>query len=446
MFRLPRETPIDSAIMMEFLDKHRRECNDRLKKLYDAYKSDHEILHGEAKPEYKPDNRIVINFPKYIVDTMNGFFIGNPIKIMADEEAVSDFVEYLDKYNDQDDNNAELSKICSIFGNGYEMYFTDEHSELCITYLSPLEAYMIYDESIIERPLYFVRRYTDRDNIERGSISDSYGVRNFQVTGGFQWLDDWTPHYFGEVPATEYTENAERQGLFEPVMTPVNAYNKAISEKANDVDYFADAYLKILGPELQMDELKHIRDNRIINFDGDDAGKIVVEFMGKPESDTTQENLLNRLERLIFHISMVANISDENFGASSGIALRYKLQAMQNLAKTKERKFTSGMNRRYKLLFGHPASKVPADAWMQLEYKFTPNLPANLLEEAQTAAQVEGIVSHETQLKILSIVENVEAELERIEEESKAPAETYVERLMFEKPEGMTDGQQDVLE
>lgn len=432
MFRLPKETEMTATLMMEFLDKHQRQVNDRYKKLYDAYKSDHEILHRAAKPQYKPDNRIVVNFPKYIVDTMNGFFIGNPIKTVADDEAISNFVEYLEQYNDQDDNNAELSKICSIFGNGYEMYFTDEEAELCITYLNPMEAFMIYDESIIERPLYFVRRYTDRDNVERGSISNLYGVRNFKITGGFQWMDDdWIEHHFHDVPATEYMENAERQGLFEPVMSIVNAYNKAISEKANDVDYFADAYMKVLGTKLEKEDLQFIRDNRIVNFEGDSTDKIIVEFMGKPESDTTQENFLNRLERLIFQISMVANISDENFGAATGIALKYKLQAMSNLEKTKERKFTSGMNRRYKLLFGHPASKVPADAWVQLHYKFTPNIPANLLEEAQIAAQIEGITSHETQLKVLSAVDNVQDELDKIEEENKTPERTIVDQMMF---------------
>jgi SPP1 family phage portal protein len=111
--------------------------------------------------------------------------------------------------------------------------------------------------------------------------------------------------------------------------------------------------------------------------------------------------------------------------------MKYKLQAMSNLAKTKQRKFTSGMNRRYKLLFGHPASKVPAEAWMDLEYQFTPNIPANMLEEAQMAAQLEGIVSHETQLKVLSVVDNVEAELEKIEEENKAAEESIVDRQMF---------------
>lgn len=443
MFRLPKDTEMTNVIMMEFLDKHKKQVTDRYEKLYKAYTSDHEILHQQAKESYKPDNRIVVNFPKYIVDTMNGFFLGNPIKIVAEDEAVSDFVEYLDQYNDQDDSNAELSKICSIYGKGYEMYYTDENSELCIAYLTPMEAFVIYDESIIERPLYFVRRYTDRDNVERGSISDGTSVRNFKITGGFSWVDEWQPHYFKGVPVTEYVENEERQGLFEPVLSMVNAYNKALSEKANDVDYFADAYLKVLGAKVDNEDIQFIRDTRVLNFEGEDAQKIIVEFMDKPNNDASQENLLNRLERLIFQISMVANISDENFGASSGIALKYKLQAMSNLEKTKERKFTSGMNRRYKLLFSHPSSKVPADAWMQLKYHYTPNIPANLLEEAQIAAQMEGITSHETQLKVLSIVDNVQAELDRIEEENEAPKETVVDRLMFADTEEMNDEEVD---
>lgn len=438
-------------ILDDFLGKHRQEVTKRYKGLLDAYTSQHDIKFQKPKPKYKPDNRIVVNFPKYIVDTMNGFFIGNPIKTMADDEAVSAFVEHTEQYNDQDDNNAELSKLCSIFGKGYEMYYTDEEAELCITYLSPMDAFMVYDDSIVERNMFFVRRYTDWEGNEYGSISDSWGVRNFAVTGGTRWLDEWKTHHFDGVPATEYVENEERQGIFEPVLSMVNAYNKAISEKANDADYFADAYLKILGTAVDNDDVKFIRDNRVVNFYGDDGEKIVAEFMDKPSSDTTQENLLERLERLIFAVSMVANISDENFGSATGIALKYKLQAMSNLAKTKERKFTSGMNRRYKLLFSHPLSKVPKDAWVQLSYKFTPNIPANMLEEAQIAAQIEGITSHETQLKVLSIVDNVQDELDKIEEEN-APAEsTIVDSMMFgkdinvstsEEPEEVMDDEQ----
>lgn len=453
MFRLSANTELTPRILLDFIDKHKQEVASRYEDLYKAYISDHKILHEPKKEPHKPDNRIVVNFPKYIVDTMNGFFIGNPIKITADDKAVAEYVEYLDQYNDQDDNNAELSKISSIYGKGYEFYFVDENSELCITYFNPMEAFMIFDDSVLENPLHFVRLYKDNDNNEFGCVSNKAYNRSFKLTGGFKWLDEGETHGFVDVPATEFIENAEKQGVFEgSPLSMTNAYNKAISEKANDVDYFADAYLKVLGTALDDEGLQHIRDNRIINFEGDDSGKLVVEFMNKPESDTTQENYLDRLERLIFQISMVANISDENFGASSGIALKYKLQAMSNLEKTKERKFTSGMNRRYKVLFSHPLSKVPADSWVQLHYQFTPNFPANLLEETQIAQGLEGIVSHETQLKVLSIVDDVQGELDKIEEENKPDESTVVDKMMFgavannattteETEEGLNNGQ-----
>ena len=192
-----------------------------------------------------------------------------------------------------------------------------------------------------------------------------------------------------------------------------------MSEKANDVDYFADAYMKILGAELDEKSIERIKDNRIINLHGFDASKIVVEFMDKPDSDSQTEHLLDRAERLIYTTSMVANISDENFGNSSGTALAYKLQAMSNLALSVQRKFQSSLNRRYEL-FSLLRTNVPEtmkDEWRNIEYKFTRNEPKNILEEAQTAAQLMGITSQETALSVLSVVNEVSSELDRIDKE-----------------------------
>lgn len=420
MFRLAKEKELTDNRLNKFLAEHRNLTQGRYKELEEAYRTDYPIMHQPPKPAYKPDNRIAVNFAKYIVDTMNGYFIGHPIKITAEEgnEEIDNYVQLLDQYNDQDDNNAELSKLCSIFGKAYEMYYVDEEGNIGITYVSPMEAFMIYDDSVLERPRAFVRLYIDEDEVLHGSISDETTVRHFVQNGKLVWEDEKI-HGFDGVPATEYRENEEAMGIFEPVLTMINAYNKAISEKANDVDYFADAYLKILGTQLDAEELKNIRSDRIINFDGDTNG-VSVDFLSKPNGDTTQENLIDRLERLIFQISMVANISDENFGTSSGIAMKYKLQAMSNLAKTKERKFVSGMNRRYRLIFSNPVSGMKQDDWMKLHFKFTQNVPANLLDEAQIAAQLSGIVSEETQLSVLSIVDDVKAEIEKKEAEEKA--------------------------
>ena len=406
----------------------------RYKQLQDAYETDFPIFHKKPKPEWKPDNRIAVNFAKYIVDTMNGYFIGNPIKIIVDggEETIEKYIEFLDQYNDQDDNNAELSKICSIYGKGYEMYYNDEDGNVGIIYLDPTEAFMIYDDSVLKRERYFVRLYRDEDNVLHGSVSDQEKVRWFTIKGKIVWNEQEQLHYFNGVPATEYRENKECQGIFEPVMSIINAFNKAISEKANDVDYFADAYLKIIGTLLDEDELKHIRSDRVINFDGD-GESVIIDFLQKPNGDTTQENLLDRLQNLIFLIAMVANISDENFGTSSGIAMAYKLQGMSNLRKTKERKFTSGMNRRYKLIFSNPGNAMKKDDWVKLHYKFTPNVPANLLEESQIAQNLSGVVSQETQLGVLSVVDNPRTEIERIDKEEEKPRDVVMQQMFGDK-------------
>lgn len=434
IYRISPDEELTDAKLSRFIARHAAESTFRYKQLQDAYETDFPIFHKKPKPEWKPDNRIAVNFAKYIVDTMNGYFIGNPIKIIVDggEETIEKYIEFLDQYNDQDDNNAELSKICSIYGKGYEMYYNDEDGNVGIIYLDPTEAFMIYDDSVLKRERYFVRLYRDEDNVLHGSVSDQEKVRWFTIKGKIVWNEQEQLHYFNGVPATEYRENKECQGIFEPVMSIINAFNKAISEKANDVDYFADAYLKIIGTLLDEDELKHIRSDRVINFDGD-GESVIVDFLQKPNGDTTQENLLDRLQNLIFLIAMVANISDENFGTSSGIAMAYKLQGMSNLRKTKERKFTSGMNRRYKLIFSNPGNAMKKDDWVKLHYKFTPNVPANLLEESQIAQNLSGVVSQETQLGVLSVVDNPKIEIERIDKEEERPRDVVMQQMFGDK-------------
>lgn len=425
MYRIPNDQEeITLTDISDFISEHNSDVTWKYKPLLDSYMTRYPILTRPPKAEkWKPDKRIAVNYAKYIVDTFNGFFAGIPVKVMCDEdERISDYVSLVNSYNNADDEISELAKLCDIYGHAYEMYYVDENGDIAFVQCSPIDAFMIYDDSVVPGPRYFVRTYIDADGVLRGSISDSRRVRWFYQSGGLRWDGEEKLHGFDGVPAVEFLENEERQSIFAPVMTMINEYNDAISEKANDVDYFADAYLKILGAALDNDMLCAIRDNRIINFEGNDVSDLVVEFLEKPNGDETQEHLLDRLERQIYQIAMVANISDENFGTSSGIAMRYKLQAMSNMAASKQRKFQAGLNKRYRLIFSNPVSGMRADDWVKLTYQFSLNLPANLLEETQIAQGLTGIVSQKTQLSVLSIVDNVQAEIDQLRQEEEDSA------------------------
>lgn len=422
-FYLDKEKEINGELLLEFINKHKSLCV-RYQKLHDMYIGLHDILYQDSKPEFKPDNRLIFNYAKYIVDTFNGFFIGIPVKVTHINDGVSDSINMFRAYNSIDDVNAEISKMCSIYGHAFELLFLDNNAMVNSTAVDPRQCFVIRDNSITEDVMFGVR-YQIKDEKISGSISDENYIRYFETNDDGELIfTEEEANQFHVVPIIEYIENEERQGAFENVESLINAYNKAMSEKANDVDYFADAYLKILGAKLKDEDLRMIKSNRIINLAGANTDKLIVEFMNKPNADETQENLINRLEKQIFALSMVANINDENFGTSSGIALKYKLLSMSNLAITKERKFQKSLYTRYRIMSNVANSKIKQDDLKDIEFKFTRNVPSNILEESQIGLNLKNLVSEETMLNNLSIIPDVKAELEKMKEESQ-PVITY---------------------
>lgn len=379
----------------------------------DAYMGEYEILRRK-KEEHKPNNKLVVNFAKYIVDTFNGYFIGVPVKESHYDESVNAFMQDFIKRNDLQDNEAEISKISSIYGRAFEYIYRDGN-ETKATYLTPLDGFMIYDDTIAENPLFFVRYWRDSEQKLHGEVLSQTEKRSFNS------FDSPETHYFSGVPVVEYIENEERQGVFDNVMTLINALNNALSEKANDIEYFADAYLVLRSLEaMEESEFDDIRRKKIINLWGELAAKFDAYFLEKPDADTTQENLIDRLIDLIYQTAMIANVSDETFStASSGTALEFKLLPMKNLALNKERKFQAGLRKRWELVFSIDSKKktVPAGAWADIEYKFTRNIPANMESEAEVMSKLATVVSKETQLGTASFIPDVQAEIERLKAE-----------------------------
>src|SRR5699024_3663968 len=153
-----------------------------------------------------------------------------------------------------------------------------------------------------------------------------------------------------------FFENEERQGIFDSIKTLINALDKVISQKANQVEYFDNAYMYMLGFELPEDDEGNpkfdFKNNRVLydnHIDPDTNPQI--GFISKPDADQMQENLIQHLTDFIFMMAMVPNIQDKNFaGNSSGVALQYKLFAMKNKADSKERKFDKSLMQLYRIV------------------------------------------------------------------------------------------------
>lgn len=465
MFTMSVSEDLTAEKLSEFIERHQARL-PRYEALKNQYRTRPPILYADERDEGKPDHRIPVNFGKYIVDTFNGFFSGIPVRVTHSDEVIGSFLKDFWQANDMDNVLNETAKITSIYGHGYWYIYQNEEAETVIAYNDPFDMFVIYTDEIRPRALYGVRYSVvgeDEENEDgaefKGELFTKEQVFDFRLTESElnqteQDLGEGNPDgqlFYGRVPIIEVIENEERMSLIEPVEFLINEYNNALSEKANDITYFADAYLSIIGAYVPEEVLKEMRKNRTINiyepFEEDEDGNliadgepksfndVVVEFLEKPDADQTQENFLDRVEQLIYDTSMVVNLNDDKLGRgteSSGAALLRKEQPMSHLALNKERKYTQALNTLFQMLF-NIITNVPPQAnaekkYRNIEYKWTRNLPSNKVTEAGVVKELDGIISRRKQLEMLSSVVDVDEEMERIREEAEL-LETIRKRL-----------------
>jgi SPP1 family phage portal protein len=441
-YRLPVPLTCDPADVVngvsmnmidKYIEKHKKNLRryEYLERLYSGF---FDIDDEPPKEAWKPDNRLTVPFPKYITDTFTGYGYGIPIKEEHPDDAINERIHDFQNDNELTDHEAELIKRCCIYGHAWEYIYQDENTRTKMTVLTPKDIFVVYDDTLLSRALFAVRYGYHSDNSRKPR--QQYGeilTRDEIIEFDGEKIINRKQNPYGLIPCVEWRLNDERSGLYEQVSRLIEQYNHVISEKANDVDAFAEAYLAIIGAEVDENDIYRIRDDRIINLYGTDNAKdVLVQFLTKPTADATQENLLDRLEKEIYETSMVANISDETFGnATSGIALAYKLQAMSNLARMFDRKIEKSIWKRYKIFCSLKTNVSDPEAYKDISITMTRNLPKNIQEEAQTAAQLEGVVSKETQLRVLSIVDDPRDEIQKMQDEEDASQTAAVTNALY---------------
>lgn len=426
-YTYPIDEEITTGDLLNIVDRHNSEYRVKYEKERKYFRGDHEIMRANPKPEYKPDNRLIFNFPRKAVTTFNGFFMGNPVGVDSRRNKAADtFISDWRRASDFDAVTSDVSKMASIYGHAFYMVYQssvgpDEMPEPKITAVSPLNAFIIYDDTFEHKVKYGVTYRRNYKHELEITLYDELTKRELLLTDGTgNYLDQVrvTANPYRMVPLIEVDENSERMALCEDIVTLIDQLNQAMSEKANDVDYFADAILKITGATIDKNTYKEMRSNRMLNITGADASSVDAEFMGKPDSDNAQEHLVNRLVQSIYEISNVTNLNDDAFnGSPSGVALKLKFQAMDNMARTKTLKFKHALRQLFKAVFTVSSSQVDADSWRQLDFTFKRSTPVNLLEESQALAGLAGNVSKRTMLGQLSFIDDPDEELKQIQKE-----------------------------
>lgn len=445
VFIYPKDDEITMADLLKFISKN-KSLAEEYKHNLEMYKGNHNILNKQPR-QFGPDNKLVANLPHYIVDMYNGFFTGIPPKVTLDDKETNSLLQEWNDENSLQDKLSEISKQADIFGRSLAFVYQDEDSQTRIAYSSPANSFMVYDDTVSRQPLAFVRYWKNTDGIQVGMVYYSDKTISFE---GSKFGDEMLNPY-KMVPAVEFYGNEERQGVFDNVKTLIDELDRVLSQKANQVEYFDNAYLKILGVDLDQDgDGKPDADligNQMIYSPDADATNATVDFISKPDGDNMQEHIIDRLVSMIYQISMVANLNDEAFaGNSSGVALQYKLLPMRNMAANKERKFRQALRRLYRIVFsvGTVLPEVHSEDWRELVFTFKRNLPDDISNDADIAQRLQGMVSQETLLSILPFVNDPQEEIKRINKEKQENMQQALKygpaALDQDKPDGDEDG------
>lgn len=412
---------ITPELILSLIDRYKQKEIPRLNRLMNYYVGKSDIKKRQMADPLKPNNKIVNPFGSYIVDTVQGYFLGKPVTYQTENEDLKEKLTDVFERNHEQAQNSKLGKQLSITGIAYELMYMNESNEIRFAMIDPREVFMIYDNSIECRPLMAVRFY-EVDNYITGEETthiELYTADKIQYgykDGDALVVDSEQPHYFKSVPIIVYKNNDECTGDFEKVIDLIDAYDLAVSDTANNLEYFADSYLVLSNMEgTEPEDIAQMKENRVMILG--ENGK--AEWLVKSDQNIEVEGFKDRLRTDIHALSQVPNLTDESFAnAQSGESLKYKLFGLENMVAIKERLFKKSLQQRIQLITNILNVQGKYFDNTEVDITFTRNIPQNLTNLADIASKLEGIISKETLLSILPFVDPAK-ELERLEREKE---------------------------
>jgi SPP1 family phage portal protein len=438
-FYLPAETEITDELITKLIKLHEEDC-ERYITLEDYYRGKAKI-YDRSKEDYKANNKLALDYPSYIVDILLGLFVGKPISYtVADEnkEMMEGLQEVFDLNNEQDEN-AEIAKICGIKGRGYEIVYLDEEGGVRFNEVQPENIVMVYDNKIKPEPLFciYIREDADAESIGKESknklvtLYTKDSIKEMRLEGNDLKLIEENANLFGAIPVVEFKNNNEAIGDFERVLSLIDALNLAQSDTANDFEEFTDALLVLAGmPQADSDDVNRMIEDKVLLLDKSGGAGQSAEWLIKDINDTALENYKNRLDADIHKFAKVPNMNDEHFaGNVSGEAMKYKLFATDQIIAQKQRKFKSALQERIKLILSIAKIKTAKDFdYRDISIVFNDNKPYNELDNIATVkAALDAGLSKTYAYGKLRDIDDVAEELERQEQEKDAYAEEFMQ-------------------
>lgn len=425
MYLIDKNAELTPLILGKILNRFQTVELPKLIKSYKYYKGEQAITLKQPTDTGKPANKIITNFCHTITDTYEGYLTGVPIQYSNDN-----FDEILNilKYNDVKNEDGEFLRQGLIFGRSFEICYIDEDKKQRFRTLDPRECIPVYDNTLNNNLLYVIRFWRsdmfDKSNEEY--IVEVYGAQStkrYKSNVGFSsfTLIEEVPNFYGQCPITVFSLNTEEESIFHNIMSLQDAYNTLLSSEIDDWESFCDAYMILKGAAIDEEDMEDMKKHRLLIMDTDAEA----EYLTKDVNDVQIRNMLQLVNDNIHKIACCPDFSQESFGTSSGIALRYRLLGFENNAAAIESNFKMALQRRIELLCSIIQLTGGEALWRDVKITFYRNLPINLEETSTIVNNLRGLVSDETLLSQIPFISDVEEEMKKLAKQKEAAVSLY---------------------
>ena len=382
----------------------------------------------------RPNYSINVNMAKYIIDVATGYAFGNPVKYTTDEEKAKDILDRI-QYVHKNCNVAELDfqqgGDMATYGVSYQLVMAVGEGaiedRIIFKHLNPLQTFFVVDNTILETPVCGVYFYSYKENnIDKTKIYvyDKDFLTIFVEKGGVITQESQEFHNMGYIPIIQCLNNDDAFSDIQCVTDLLDSLSLAVSNNTDNLQSIANAILAISGGTLNEEQIDQINEFKVANL----PVGAVMQWVIKNVDPTAEQQQVDNLLNFIFQISQVPDLTDEAFGGNqSGVAMQYKLWGLDQLWVTKTTKYKKAIVQRLKILMHLLQYQFKNTVQMldEINITFDKNLPKDNSAEYTMVQALKDVVSKRTLLENISIVDDVEAELEALDEEAEKNADLY---------------------
>ena len=374
---------VDSENIRDVLEKALQIHNlnrIRIEYLWNYYKGNQPVYNRIKEIREEINNKVCENRAFEIVSWKDGYFLEEPIQYVA--TGVDDNLDALNTLNDwmrdADKETADLElvnwlHICGVayrITNSTKKEREPKEAPFYTYSLDPRDTFVVYSSRIVGNPPIMCCKYTVTEDGE--AIYSCYTpTMYYELTGNGEIanaelnITKSEPNMLKALPIVEYIANTARLGVFETVLSLLDAINEVDSDRVDAVDQFVQSIMLFHNVDVDDETLRKVKELGALAYaDINDNRKGEVKYITAELNQTQTQTLIDHMYQAVLQIVGMPSQGDGNSSDSSNngaVTMKNGWQSAETRAKAMGRLFKKSEKQFLKLVLTIAGDMEPLD-------------------------------------------------------------------------------------